>query len=190
MCDNEQIDKKFSFSIVHAILIFNISLFIRISFISFPLKEGGLHMADRETQDYLSKGIYGNKKTNPDERNKYFGSLRERVYLSMTIEQLMSNEYLDALKKEIRLHPQQQLLLNGQIDMSKLSPYIKISQDTDCSFRIVSDEGAQHSPFGLIYVSTHAVNEEVVDVAVKYPTSLPNQEKDNEKPSFFKKFFS
>lgn len=147
-------------------------------------------MADRETQDYLSKGIYGNKKTNPDERNKYFGSLRERVYLSMTIEQLMSNEYLDALKKEIRLHPQQQLLLNGQIDMSKLSPYIKISQDTDCSFRIVSDEGAHHSPFGLIYVSTHAVNEEVVDVAVKYPSSPPKQEKEDKNPSFFKKFFS
>ena len=54
-------------------------------------------MADRETQDYLSKGIYGNKKTNPDERNKYFGSLRERVYLSMTTEQLISDDYIDGL---------------------------------------------------------------------------------------------
>lgn len=148
-------------------------------------------MAERDTQDYLSKGIYGNKKTNPDERNKYFGSLRERVYLSMTIEQLISNDYLESLKKEIQLHPNQQLLLNGQIDMNLLSPYIKLSQENDCSFRIVSDEGAQRSPLGLIYVSTTAVNEKVIDAAIKYPQSAPPKEEYKEKKdSFFKKFFS
>lgn len=148
-------------------------------------------MADRDTQDYLSKGIYGNKKTNPDERNKYFGSLRERVYLSMTIEQLISNDYLEPLKKEIQLHPNQQLLLNGQVDMNLLSPYIKLSQENDCSFRIVSDEGAQRSPLGLIYVSTDAVNEKIVDAAVKYPQdSPPKVEEEKEKGSFFKKLFS
>lgn len=152
-------------------------------------KRGILNMADRDTQDYLSKGIYGNKKTNPGERNKYFGSLRERVYLSMTIEQLISNQYLDGLKKEIQFHPNQQLLLNGQIDMNKLSPYIKLSQENGCSFRIVSDEGAQRSPLGLIYVSTTAVNEEVVDVAVKYPHMTPPK-KEEKKPSFFKNLFS
>ncbi|WP_407389641.1 YueI family protein [Carnobacterium jeotgali] len=146
-------------------------------------------MADRETQDYLSKGIYGNKKTNPDERNKYFGSLRERVYLSMTTEQLISDDYITALEKEMQLHPNQQLLLNGQIDMNLLSPYIKLSQKNNCSFRIVSDEGAQRSPLGLIYVSSTAVNEEVVDVSIKYPVSTPS-EKEEEKPSFFKKLFS
>jgi uncharacterized protein YueI len=145
-------------------------------------------MADRDTQDYLSKGIYGNKKTNPDERNKYFGSLRERVYLSMTIEQLISNDYLESLKKEIQLHPNQQLLLNGQVDMNLLSPYIKLSQENDCSFRIVSDEGAQRSPLGLIYVSTDAVNEKIVDVAVKYPQNTPQKEVE-EKASLFKKLF-
>jgi len=145
-------------------------------------------MADKDTQDYLSKGIYGNKKTNPDERNKYFGSLRERVYLSMTIEQLISNDYFESLKKEIQLHPNQQLLLNGQVDMNLLSPYIKLSQENDCSFRIVSDEGAQHSPFGLIYVSTDAVNEKIVDVAVKYPQNAPQKEVE-EKDSLFKKLF-
>ncbi|WP_373471549.1 YueI family protein [Carnobacterium alterfunditum] len=145
-------------------------------------------MADRDTQDYLSKGIYGNKKTNPDERNKYFGSLRERVYLSMTIEQLISNDYLESLKKEIQLHPNQQLLLNGQVDMNLLSPYIKLSQENDCSFRIVSDEGAQRSPLGLIYVSTDAVNEKIVDVAVKYPQNAPQKEVE-EKASLFKKLF-
>ncbi len=145
-------------------------------------------MADRDTQDYLSKGIYGNKKTNPDERNKYFGSLRERVYLSMTIEQLISNDYLESLKKEIHLHPNQQLLLNGQIDMDLLSPYIKLSQENECSFRIVSDDGANRSPLGLIYVSTDAVNEKTVDVAVKYPQNAP-QKKVEEKASLFKKLF-
>lgn len=146
-------------------------------------------MSDRETQDYLSKGIYGNKKTNPDERNKYFGSLRERVYLSMTIEQLISGDYIDALKQEIQLHSNQQLLLNGQIDMSKLSPYIKLCQEYNCSFRIVSDEGALRSPLGLIYVSSTAVNETEVDVAAKYPLMTP-PEKEGKKPSLFKKIFS
>ena len=73
--------------------------------------------------------------------------------------------------------------------MSKLSPYIKLCQEYNCSFRIVSDEGALRSPLGLIYVSSTAVNETEVDVAAKYPLMTP-PEKEDKKPSLFKKLFS
>ena len=67
-------------------------------------------MSPNNVQDYLNKGMYGSNQTNPDERRKYLGSLRERIYLTMTIEQVLSNNYIGALKKEIQLHPDNTLL--------------------------------------------------------------------------------
>lgn len=148
-------------------------------------------MSPNNVQDYLNKGMYGSNQTNPDERRKYLGSLRERIYLTMTIEQVLSNNYIDALKKEIQLHPDNTLLLNASIDMEYLSPYIQLSNSLKCPFRMISDDNSEKSPIGLVYVAPAAVNVDVVDVSEKYPEPEPDQEKKApKKKSFFKRFFS
>lgn len=148
-------------------------------------------MSPNNVQDYLNKGMYGSNQTNPEERRKYLGSLRERIYLTMTIEQVLSNNYVEALKKEIQLHPDNTLLLNGSIDMGSLSPYIQLSNSLNCSFRIITDDNSEESPIGLVYAAPEAVNIEVVDVSEKYPKPVADEEPPSpKKKSFFKRFFS
>jgi uncharacterized protein YueI len=148
-------------------------------------------MSSDNMQNYLSKGMYGANQTKPDERQKYLGSLRERIYLSITIEQLSSMDYSTEVKKEIAQHPNNTLLFNGTVDIKDLDPYIKLSNQLNCSFRIVTDENAEKSTIGLVYVASQAVNIDIIDVAEKYPNSDKIIEKEViKKKSFFKKFFS
>ncbi|WP_034550700.1 YueI family protein [Carnobacterium funditum] len=148
-------------------------------------------MSSDNMQDYLNKGIYGANQTKPEERQEYLGSLRERIYLSMTLEQLISTDYLDALKKEITKYPGNTLLFNGSVDIKDLNPYIKLSKQLNCSFRIVTDEDAENCNIGLIYIAPQAVNNEIINVAEKYPAADEDPEKEkHEKKSFFKKLFS
>lgn len=149
-------------------------------------------MSSDNVQDYLNKGMYGANQTNPEERRKYLGSLRERIYLSMTIEQVISKSYLSTLKKEIIAHPNHTLLLNGTIDMENLETYIQLSNQLHCPFRMVSDENAKKTSIGLVYVAKEAVNVEVIDVSKKQkPAEETTAEKKvPEKKSFFKRFFS
>lgn len=148
-------------------------------------------MSSDNMQNYLNKGMYGANQTKPEERQKYLGSLRERIFVSMTIEQLTSTNYLDALKKEVNKHPNNILLFNGSVDIEKLDPYIKLGNQLNCSFRIVTDDFAQKSNIGLVYVAPQAVNNDIIDVAEKYPKSDESSEKKApEKKSFFKRFFS
>ena len=148
-------------------------------------------MSSDKMQDYLNKGMYGASQTNPEERQKYLGSLRERIYLSMTLEQLISKNYLNVLKKEINKHPNNTLLLNGSVDIKDLDPYIKLSNQLNCLFRIVTDDHAEKSSIGLVYVAKQEVNNDIIDVAKKYPNSEKTLEKENqEKKSFFRRLFS
>ena len=148
-------------------------------------------MSSDNMQNHLNKGMYGVNQTKPNERQQYLGSLRERIYLSITIEQLTSADYSDAVKKEVNKHPNNTLLFNGSVDIKALDPYIKISNLLNCSFRIVTDEDAEKSNIGLIYVAPQAVDIEIIDVTKKYPQSdMTSEKKSPEKKSFFKRFFS
>lgn len=148
-------------------------------------------MSSDNMQNYLNKGMYGANQTKPEERQKYLGSLRERIFVSMTIDQLTSKTYIEALEKEVTIHPNNTLLFNGSVDITELDPYIKLSNQLDCTFRIVTDDFAKKSNIGLVYVAPQEVDNDIIDVAEKYPKSDKSTKKIvPEKKSFFKKLFS
>lgn len=148
-----------------------------------------LIMSEKDVQDYLTSGLYGAPQTKPEERNKFLGNLRERVYVSMTPEELVSKNYLTALQTEMEQHPDAQLLLNGSIDSSEFSPYIKLCNQQTTQFTIVTNQFASKSPFALLLVAKEAVDSAVIDIAEKYPvTETPVEEP--EKKSLLKRLFS
>ncbi|MGV3240962.1 YueI family protein, partial [Streptococcus hyovaginalis] len=75
--------------------------------------------------DYMQKGMYGAKETKPEERRKFLSTLRERVVIALQQSQVMEpspyKEILDAMKQ----NPGAKLYLNGHLDYSYLSKYIK-----------------------------------------------------------------
>ncbi|MDW5522300.1 YueI family protein [Carnobacterium maltaromaticum] len=151
-------------------------------------------MGEKDVNDYLTSGIYGTPQTKPEERNRYLGSLRERVYLSMSIEELSSLLYIDALKEELELHPDGQVLLNGEVNSHALGPYLKLCGQESVQFTIVTNQFAKKSDTGLLFVAANAVNQEVIAVSEKYPLADPTPKEEEsvptEKKSLLKRFFS
>ena len=50
-------------------------------------------MVNKNVEDYLQEGIYGQKQNKPEERNMYLTTLRERVEIALTIGLMQSNVY-------------------------------------------------------------------------------------------------
>lgn len=148
-------------------------------------------MGYQNPNDYLQKGQYGLKQTLPDERKKFLGSLRERVYLAATLEQLTSDHTKQAFVKEFRQHSEGTLLLNGIYEMSKYAPLIQASKQAHISFTLVANENAEKSPYAAIFTASSAVNEPLFEIDEKYPLPEKNEPQQPEKKkSFFKRFFS
>lgn len=50
-------------------------------------------MSDEQIDLYLQQGIYGTPETKPEERNKFLGTLRERIELALTNGQVRQKKY-------------------------------------------------------------------------------------------------
>ena len=63
-------------------------------------------MTESNVEDYLKQGMYGPKETNPDERRKYLGTLRERIEMALTKAQVMEEEIYKEVELALKNHPQ------------------------------------------------------------------------------------
>lgn len=148
-------------------------------------------MANKNPSDYVQKGQYGIQQTLPEERKKFLGSLRERVYLTASLEQISTFHGQQAFAKEFKTHSKGTLLLNGTYEISSFSQLIKISQQASIPFTMVANEHAATSPYAAIYTASTAINESVIELDEKYP--LPEEkspQQPQKKKSFIKRFFS
>lgn len=148
-------------------------------------------MVNKDPNDYLQKGQYGTKQTLPDERRKFLGSLRERAYLVVSLEQVETKHAEQAFAAEFKRHPDGSLLLNGSYDMSSYTHLIQLSKRAEITFTFVASENALHSPYAAIFTAAQAVNEPLIQLDEKYPLPEKNMpQKKEKKKSFFKRFFS
>ncbi|WP_338450868.1 YueI family protein [Niallia oryzisoli] len=142
-------------------------------------------MAKPDIEEYLQQGIHGAKETNPDERRKYLGTLRERIEVALTQAQVMEDEIYSDVEKEMKEHPQTHLYLNGHIDYSFLSKYIQKANQNHIEFTIVTNK-EHNTDIGLILAHSDAVNKENIFVTRKL--FVPEQKEEKKGVlSFFKK---
>lgn len=135
--------------------------------------------------DYLSEGIHGPRQTNPDERRKFLGSLRERTVFILTKEQIIQQLGIDQLDKKLTEHPDTQLLLNGLIPFEKLNPYRQVAIKHDNSYTII-DAKENKTAYGLVLCYDHAVDIEEISLKEEQPKQ---KKQEKQKRSFFKKLF-
>lgn len=129
-------------------------------------------MAEQSQMDkHLQNSTFGVPKVNPDEQRRYLGTFRERVSLAMTIAEVNDRNNLDAFITEITAHPDYQIILNGHIDQADLAPYLKLAAQHNLKFTIRNDifYGMAADDYGLIVASNHAINDNPVTLAKKYP---------------------
>ena len=149
-------------------------------------------MSKKTVDDYLQEGIHGAKEIKPEERREFLGSLRERVVVALGQKTVFENKVPPAFDDILKNNTGAVLYLNGHIDYTYLSKYVKLAESRKVQFKIVLNKD-YNSPHGAVLAYGYAINKE--DISLPDLTITKNTEKKNEKEpteggfSFFKKLF-
>lgn len=146
-------------------------------------------MSDNDQlQQHLDSAIHGAPQTNPDERRQYLGSLRERVFLGITNQELATAQ----AKFEAHLtdYKPYSVLLNGKNPVA--TNYLAALSEHAIPFTLVNNETAKTEPeaFGLLVVAKDAINHEMITLDARYPDSkTTTQDTSHQKGGFLKHLF-
>lgn len=140
----------------------------------------------KDIDEYLHQGIHGPKEINPDERRRFLTTLRERVVIALTKEQVTETHTYPEFETAIQANKEAHLYLNGHLDYADLSKYKKIAAAYGVDFTIVTNKDYD-SEFGLVLAHDHAIDRDNIFVEKKptYANSKPTQKK-----GFFAKLFN
>ena len=116
-------------------------------------------MAKKTVEDILEQGIYGPKEINPEERRKFLGTLRERIVLALFSAQVRKGQVQPEVLEELKRNTGARLYLNGTIDYSYLSKYIKAANQYGIPYKMVSNQG-RDTEIGLVLAYDHAIDKE------------------------------
>lgn len=147
----------------------------------------------KDVQDYLEKGMYGAPQIKPDEKRKYLGTFRERIYLSMTLAEMSKASNLAYFKAELTNNPNHQVLINAALAPHLQNTYMVAAQKANCPFKIVDTENqTQPDAIGLVYAGETAVDIDPISVTEKYTKSPAPAKPDvtPEEPAKKKSWFS
>ncbi|MFP7299615.1 YueI family protein [Neobacillus niacini] len=117
-------------------------------------------------EEVLQQGIHGPLETKPDERRKYLGTLRERIILVLKKSQVAEAEIYPQVEKEMKKNPQVNLLLNGNMDYSVLSKYVKLAAKHKVEHKIVTNK-EHDTDVGLLLAMDDAVDKEDIYISKK-----------------------
>ncbi|ADP33669.1 DUF1694 domain-containing protein [Bacillus atrophaeus] len=120
-------------------------------------------MSDETIDLYLQQGMYGPLETKPDERHLFLGSLRERVIIALTKGQVLRSKPYEEVRQAIQKNKGASLLINGELNYTAYSPYMKMARQNGMHFSIISDLHF-NTPLGLVIVEQQAINRDAIYV--------------------------
>jgi uncharacterized protein YueI len=136
-------------------------------------------------EEVLQQGIYGALETKPDERRKFLGTIRERIIVALKKSQVAEADIYPQVEKEMAANPQAHLFLNGNIDYTLLSKYVKLASKNKLEHTIVTNKD-HDSEIGLALAMEYAIDKEEIYITRK-ELKIPAQKK---KKGFFSKMFN
>lgn len=113
--------------------------------------------------DYIERGMHGQKEMKAEEKQKYLSALRERVILALTKGQVMKASVYEPAAGLMKQYSGCRLILNGEISYSYLSKYIKMATKNGVPFTIY-DHLKTETDIGLVLASDKAVDLEDIEV--------------------------
>ncbi|WP_188455989.1 YueI family protein [Virgibacillus oceani] len=118
-------------------------------------------MAKKNAEDYLNEGIYGKRLPKQGERNKFLGTLRERIVIALTKGQVMSDKGLQALEKAMNEHRDARLLFNGHVAYRFLNEEKTLANKYNIPYTIITNEDSE-TDIGAVLTYDHAVDLETI----------------------------
>jgi uncharacterized protein YueI len=145
---------------------------------------GGGHVLDRDNvEEYLQTGMYGPKEIKPEERKRFLGTLRERIVVALTQQQVRGETVMTELERIMKENSKAHLYLNGQIEYSVLSKYIKVANKINIPFTMVNNQDVE-TDIGLVLAYDYAIDKEEIFLKDKPQLSAENK---NQETGFLKK---
>jgi uncharacterized protein YueI len=117
-------------------------------------------------EEVLQQGIHGPLETKPDERRKFLGTLRERIILALKKSQVAEVTIYPQVENEMKKNPQVNLLLNGNMDYTVLSKYVKLAVKHNVEHKIVTNK-EHDTEVGLLLAMDHAIDKEEIYITKK-----------------------
>lgn len=142
----------------------------------------------------IQNGVYGTPKVKPDEQRFYMGTFRERVWLTISVQEATNHDWSSAVRQELTKHPDSLVIINGNLEDRFTRNYIMVANQLKAQFTIKTGAGTKTTPDALAVVvcdQHQAVYESPVDVQKKYGDSALQHQKatTNNRPSFWKRLF-
>lgn len=144
------------------------------------------------TDQHLQNAIYGTPKINPDEQRKYLGTFRERVGLTINVDQLQQADWTSAFEQELTKSQSEIIFFNGNIDQSQLKPYILAATNAGINFTIKTnpDYHVDGQNLAVVVAAKKAIHVNPIDVAKKYGTPTSSETTPPPKKTFWQKIFN
>lgn len=147
-------------------------------FLSMTLNMNGAggSILSKNIDDYIMQGIHGQKETNPDERRKFLGTLRERIVIALTQPQIREAGIYPQVEEAFKQNSQAHLYLNGNMSYEEISKYIKIASKWNVEYTIVTNK-EYNSEIGLALAYDYAIDKEDIYVNKQIEMSKPEKKK-------------
>lgn len=133
-------------------------------------------------EDILNQGIYGPLETKPDERRKFLGTLRERIVIALLKKQVAEKKVFPQVEQYMKNYPGAHLLLNGKLNYSHLSKYVKLAAKYKLGSTIVTNK-EYDTEIGLVLTMDHAIDKEEIYIRQRGIASV------QQKQSLFSRLF-
>jgi uncharacterized protein YueI len=117
-------------------------------------------------EEVLQQGIHGPLETKPDERREFLGTLRERIILALKKNQVAEATIYPQVEREMKKNPQANLFLNGNMEYSTLSKYVKLAAKHKIEHKIVTNK-EHDTEVGLLLAMDHAIDKEEIYITKK-----------------------
>ncbi|WP_066339588.1 MULTISPECIES: YueI family protein [Metabacillus] len=138
--------------------------------------------------DYIQQGIHGVREIKPDERRRFLGTLRERVLVVLTKQQVREKGTYIEVEELMKKNKEATLFLNGTMNYTYLSDYIKLANQIGTKF-LISTNKEYDSELGLVLAYDYAINKEDIYIEKQKDVFEEEPEDDHHLIHFFKKLF-
>jgi uncharacterized protein YueI len=149
-----------------------------------------------DTQKRIENAVYGTPKIKPDEQRKYLGTFRERVCLTISVQELRAQDWQNALAAELKRGIGNLVFLNGNLSQEEIHPYLLTTNQNGGIFTMKTDPEYKTDPssFAVVVAAKKGVYQSPVDVQKRYPQfvkkqSSPQEPTTSNNRSIFRRLF-
>ncbi|MCM2677797.1 YueI family protein [Alkalicoccobacillus plakortidis] len=107
----------------------------------------------KKVNDILEEAIYGKPEIRPQERKLFLSTILERVYVALTVKQVVSGSVYDQVSTIINTKKDLHLYINGHLSYQFYSRYTKLATKANVPFTIVTP--TESIPVGLVLADAH-----------------------------------